>query len=178
MSNEQQPNIQDIYEHVYYMLLENIDNDELSEFKSGLQYIQEEIEFPINFLSPDTEEDFTLLMYSTNQDKPDFVKFILEKGADPEIKNLKQLDAIQYLLHGNDNLELFKYLLENGSDIHVKDGNNSDLLQQAVLYNRPKIAKYLIDSGMSFTRKNDYNETTLDMINRLDREEIKNCIKN
>ena len=60
------------------------------------------------------------------------VKFLIENGADINIKNNNGDTVLHEAVLIKDNLEVVKLLIENGADINIKNNNGDTVLHYAV----------------------------------------------
>ncbi|MFV0625887.1 MAG: ankyrin repeat domain-containing protein [Alphaproteobacteria bacterium] len=82
------------------------------------------------------------------ESKPEFVKYMLDKGIDPNYKQRTIATPLTYsfLL---DNIEIVKLYIENGADLNVINHKNMNPLGVALILSNCEIAKILIDKGLS-----------------------------
>jgi ribosomal protein S12 len=90
-----------------------------------------------------------ILINIYNKGNLDFVKYLLEHGANIHVHNEYLL--IQSFKDGN--LDFVKYLLENGADIH---SHNDYLLIQSFEKKDLDFVKYLLENGANIHAYNEY----------------------
>lgn len=100
-------------------LIDLIDSNKLKEVKE----IIEKHEFPINeYLTlAENYSHLTLLHIAVENDLNDFVRYLVEKGADVNIPDKIDLWTPLMFAVQKQNIDLVKYLIKRGSDINIKD---------------------------------------------------------
>ncbi|KAL4874896.1 ankyrin repeat-containing domain protein [Aspergillus karnatakaensis] len=106
----------------------------------------------------------TLLHYACCKGSLHDVRFLLDQGLDPNAQNLDQetplANAIRsrcmYGRNGNSSFreDLVKLLLSRGADCNAPCSDTCSPLELAVLVQRPKLVKVLIEAGASVTSFN------------------------
>ncbi|WP_104618359.1 ankyrin repeat domain-containing protein [Brachyspira murdochii] len=85
------------------------------------------------------------------------VKYLLENGANVNLKNITDVSAL--ILASMDNhLEIVKYLLDKGADINAKDNYGKTALMYASEKGHSEVAKFLKSKG---AKKYIYNFCSL-----------------
>ncbi|MDD4555974.1 MAG: ankyrin repeat domain-containing protein [Alphaproteobacteria bacterium] len=123
-------------------------NAVIDEDKDTLAYYIDEKGFnPNDLYAWFNLHDLYLVVYK-KESKPEFVKYMLDKGIDPNYKQRKIATPLTYsfLL---DNLEIVKLYIENGADLNVINYKNMNPLGVALVFSNCEIAKILIDKGLS-----------------------------
>lgn len=93
----------------------------------------------------------TLLMYAaTNIRHLEIVKYLINKGADINAQDKKNLQPIHFSAQHKD-LSMVKLLLENGVNINVQDGNGGTVLHQFIYDEKAK--NYLISKVQIYILK-------------------------
>lgn len=91
----------------------------------------------------------------------EMIKYLLEKGADINVKNEDGSTALMTAsMYGN--LEIIKYLIENGADINAKDNDDSTALIYASKWGNLETVEYLVKNGADINIKDIENKTALD----------------
>lgn len=91
----------------------------------------------------------------------EMIKYLLEKGADINVKNEDGSTALMTAsMYGN--LEIIKYLIENGADINAKDNDGSTALIYASKWGNLETVEYLVKNGADINIKDIENKTALD----------------
>jgi ankyrin repeat protein len=122
------------------------------------------------------------------------VKYLLEKGANP---NLKDVDgytalfdavfiyeqALEPKLSMNPSLkkydygikdEIVKLLIKYGGDVHIVNNNDTTLLMYAIIYERKNLISFFIELGVDVNARNKSGNTALSYaIHKKDKEAIK-----
>ena len=131
---------------------------------------------------------WTLLHYAVTGENKDFVIKLLNKGADPKIKNHGGQTALDLVaIYPNEEIERilsedpifcsfrglgpltpfpkreFKQKFDQLSDINIVDSNGDTLLHHAVKHKLVKVIRVLIDKGANKDVKNNNGETPLNM---------------
>lgn len=93
-----------------------------------------------------TNELFTPLMVASKKNKPEIVKFLLEKGANKKLFDLYGFSAI-HLACMHNSLEATSQLLENDETKYINflDESGNTPLIWATAYNNKEVLKFLID---------------------------------
>ena len=118
----------------------------------------------------------------------EIANFLIEQGADVNIKNENQYTPLIYLgmLEGNFNnisfqenrIKLAKVLLEKGADINAQDYNGYTSLIWACSrkLDEPYV-KFLVEKGADVNIENDYGDTALDRAEYFKLREIADILK-
>jgi ankyrin repeat protein len=78
--------------------------------------------------------------------------FLLEKGADPNIKDHQGVTALWYAIaRGDSNTNLVRVLIARGADVNARDIDGNTLLQIATGNGHREIAKLLQEAGAKVT---------------------------
>jgi len=93
------------------------------------------------------EQGLTPVMWAAMNGHPGAVKSLLDKGADPNLKDAKERTALMLAAeHGH--ATTVKILLEHGADPHAKDESGSTALGMAVVNDHKRVIKLLTDAGV------------------------------
>nr|WBF71204.1 putative ankyrin repeat protein [Megavirus caiporensis] len=92
------------------------------------------------------------------------IKFLLEKGADPNIKNSSDESAIFKILYNLEDSEIKKYIelfCKYGLNINITNENNHILLHEIFYFDENNLTKFICDAGIDVNIKNSMDETAL-----------------
>ena len=95
------------------------------------------------------------ILYSTvyiNKINVDAIKFLLENGANINIKNKDGIPLLHYYIERN-KIDIVKILLEYGADVNIKGKNGCNSLQCAI--SSMDMVKLLLEYGADKNAKND-----------------------
>ena len=104
-------------------------------------------------------------------------KFLLEKGADPNVENNKGITPLQMLSQCDMNLDvkdkgiilnLLLLLLKHDADVNKRDWANNTPLHLAIRGNRFMIAETLLERGAGANVENNQGETPLHILSQSD----------
>ena len=131
-----------------------------------------------------TVDKFTPLMFaveSGGSDRYEAVKFLLEKGANPnEETHPEGITALNMAVRGNET-KILELLIANGGDISIKKHFDDDppntepsegLLSIATINGNKQIAEFLIKNGANPNERDRLNRTPLLMAVNMNEEEI------
>ncbi len=143
--------------------------------------------------APD-DDVFTPLYIAASNNKIEMVKFLLSRGADPDIKCVEfdgdiGFTALDVAIEKK-NVEICGILIEAGATFEYLDMNGQTPLTQAVLKNNLHIVNLLLDNGANLNQINRFGKTALqiaknheflemlDFINNYHSEKVsgRNCI--
>jgi ankyrin repeat protein len=103
--------------------------------------------------------DRSPLFWATLRGHTEVVKYLLDNGADVNLKNHRNTTALHWAALNN-YLEIAKILIEYGADINALDNYESTPLMYAVNGKASlELIKLLIDSGADCDLKNKYGKT-------------------
>ena len=110
----------------------------------------------------------TALMIASVNNKPDIVKFLLEHGADPNIKNDAGNTALYLLGAPSANKQILELLLSHDANPNVKmAGGKTPLFLATMRYNAdPDLVKLLLDSGADRSIPDNAGITPLEWIQK------------
>lgn len=116
---------------------------------SNVELLREYVEKNID-LNDNSEGPYPLLLAL---DKPDIeiCKFLIENGADVNIKNKKGKTPL-FIAYQNGNLDLIKPLIENGADVNIFVGERSDeklLIFDAIESGDEELAKVVLSGNQN-----------------------------
>ena len=146
---------------IYYRMKEIINSPSVKIFNNGLKkYLADGIT-----IDQVNERNSTLLYYAVQQGKTDFVKIILENGADPNlIMRMEDETCFGTILNGPPNgamkrirdIEIVKLLVEHGADINSINSYGTTPIWYAQTV---EIAEFLLKSGADICVKNKKGES-------------------
>lgn len=87
---------------------------------------------------------------------PEMVNFLLDNGADIEIKDDKQETPLFYAVFGD--VDVVQALVKRGANIHALDKSGNTILHYQ---SDPKVTTYLLMHGLDPNARNNRNETPL-----------------
>ncbi|MDR1385312.1 MAG: ankyrin repeat domain-containing protein [Planctomycetaceae bacterium] len=91
----------------------------------------------------------------------DVLKYLVEKGANVNIKTDSGETPLHVAASTNSNVDVLKYLIEKGADVNAKDMMGWTPLHFAAAHNsNVDILKYLVEKGADINAKNKYNDET------------------
>ncbi len=96
-----------------------------------------------------------LLHYAVDNGYFEIVEYLLQHGADVNLKDINGCTPLQIAVANSDNdIEIVKLLIENGADINAQDENNCTILDYAFNNNRIEIIKEIL----KYDNINDINK--------------------
>lgn len=124
------------------------------------QYIVQDPEW----LNAHSTDGFTLLGLASYFGHLSLVKYLLDKGADPNLAANNPLQVTP--LHSAcaiSNLDIAKQLIQYGADVNAKQMQNVAPLHSAAHNGQTKLVKLLINNGADIHAKTDNGQTPLSM---------------
>jgi ankyrin repeat protein len=113
-----------------------------------------------------------LHLASANPDRLAIVQYLLEKGANREIKDAEEYAPLACAAIAG-NVEAVRLLIDNGANVNTTAENNLTPLHLAVAANSPEIIQMFIHGGANVNAKDNDGETPLDTARTMnDNEEI------
>jgi len=106
----------------------------------------------------------------------DTIKYIVEHGADVNIKNVVGMSSL-FVTTYLQNIKLIRYLLHKGADINTKDNNGITPLIIASLGNNLNIVKLLVKRGSNVNIRSNDNYTALEMAQSKGNDDIVEYLK-
>lgn len=109
----------------------------------------------------------TALSYACRFGLIRLVELLLQKGADPNQLNRRQLNAFMFTLKMGEKVsdEIFKLLVKSNLHINQCDDGGRNALRYAIHYDKPHIADLLIDAGadpeVKIGNKNAYEASAI-----------------
>ncbi|MCL5436393.1 MAG: ankyrin repeat domain-containing protein [Candidatus Dependentiae bacterium] len=105
-------------------------------------------------------ENTKLLLEDLNNTEPKNIKFLVENGADVNIKNKHGARPLHWACFNN-NVEMIKFLVEKGADVNVKNGFGEPPLYWACFNDNVEAVKFLVENGADVNIKDGFGETPL-----------------
>ena len=103
-----------------------------------------------NYIFQGSAHGLTPLAIACQEDNPEVVRFLLEKGANPNFDF-----AIFYIR----SVEVAKVFVEFGADLKAKGWYGNTLLHSVCVWNNVALAQFYIDQGLSVGEQNDFGQT-------------------
>jgi len=123
---------------------------------------------------------WTALYFAALSDRghPEVVRFLLEKGANPNIKDYMGLTLLMQAAW-NGHLNIVKLLVENKADIHMQGAGGWTALYFAALSDRehPEIVRFLLEKGANPNIKNSMGLTLLRQVDGSRHPEITQTLR-
>ena len=126
--------------------------------------------FDVNdrFASHDERNADTMLCLASDHGHCDLVKFLLERGADPNLSDNEQFDIRPLMIAENE--RAIDLLVASGAAVDYArrprddevDGHETALMYQVTLH-RVDCVRALLRNGASFSLRDDYGKTALDI---------------
>lgn len=92
--------------------------------------------------------------------RPEIVRRLLERGANPNVKNAAGTTALQSLAFHGESVAL-RMLVESGADVNARGFRGATALHWAVDGRRLEIVRFLLDRGAAVTAQDDDSRTPL-----------------
>lgn len=131
----------------------------------SLKTIVESNNLDLNFVQKNRSSDFdekTLLVYASHNSHLPSVAFLLQQGADPNIRG--EYGYGYAPLHLAEDEKVAAKLLEHGADVNIKTKmfDETPLMQSDIL-SKPKVVKLLLENGAKPAAKDFFKKTALDI---------------
>ena len=142
----------------------NLQNDIFKECKSGtlsgVRWFIENEHVNINITNEDHETPVYIASYIN---RFDIVKYLIEKGADPNIPTKYQWTPLCRAIEKG-HVDVSKYLIDHGANVNYSFDNGHTIMHTAALNHRYETIKHLYQNGASSTinAKNSKGITPLD----------------
>lgn len=111
----------------------------------------------LELLGPKELGKLLLLEMNRNIGRYDYIRDIINAGANLEIRN-KEGETALHLSARYDNMMVFKYLLEAGANVN---NDTNSILHSLVAIKDLVMVKMIVASGVDLEYKNDYRRTPL-----------------
>ena len=140
--------------------------------------VERELEKDPGLINSFSEDGFTPLGLASFFENAPIVRYLLEKGADPNLASNNHFHVAP--LHSAcavSNYDLVEILIENGANVNAKQMDGFTPLHAAALQGQTKIARLLIEAGADITAKTDNGQSPLSMASEKDFKEVAELIK-
>ena len=98
----------------------------------------------------------TLLHKAIKLEEEETMKFLVEKGIDLNLMNVKGLNVSHISFHYN--FEIFKYLVEKKADLNIPDNTRNTFLHIACKKGKPDVVEFLLKNGADPNAKEHVNK--------------------
>ena len=116
-----------------------------------------------------TQSGMTILMFAVNKTSLEYVKILVNSGADVNLRDDEGRTPLMYIDYDNDNesTEKLRLLIEHGADLNKKnnEGKNAFIYAAKSIYYRPEIVKIFIDSGIDINYQGNNGRDALEIMN-------------
>lgn len=124
-----------------------------------------------------SDYDYTPLMIAVYKKDYDMVKYLLDKGANPNTANNENKTALMIAI-ANNNFDISKLLIQQGANINTKDEYGYTALMRAAMIGSYEMVKFLLENGADAnTKDNDGNTVLYYNIYYADYGELENAKK-
>lgn len=130
-------------------------------------------EFGINTLNVDKE---SALMVATNCQQHDTVQFLLENGADVNIKDILGWNSL-FIAVQRKNIRIAKLLVKFGIDINYYDKFGSSAFEIAFNESNYSMIQFLITNGFHVKKKDKYGKNFIDKARKSSDKKLAKLIK-
>jgi ankyrin repeat protein len=90
------------------------------------------------------------------------VKLLIEKGANPSLRNKTKLKTTPLMMCSNYNLaDMASYLIEKGADIDAQDANGDAVINWAAYMGEYTFTKLLLDKGAKTNQKSIHSDNVM-----------------
>ncbi|MEJ7847412.1 MAG: ankyrin repeat domain-containing protein [Pyrinomonadaceae bacterium] len=103
----------------------------------------------------------TALHVAVEHGNMEIVRFLLENGANVNIKTKEKLTPIWMIDDEETGTEIFQLLIEKGADVNVQNDQKETLLMLASENESVEAVKFLLQAGANLNLKDDDGETAL-----------------
>ena len=107
-----------------------------------------------------SDYDYTPLMISVYKKDYDMVKYLLDKGANPNTANNENKTALMIAI-ANNNFDISKLLIQQGANINTQDEYSYTALMRAAMIGSYEMVKFLLENGADANTKDNYGNTVL-----------------
>lgn len=110
----------------------------------------------------DDDSDYTPLMIAVYKEDYDMVKYLLDKGANPNAVNNEKKTALM-IANDEGNNNIAKLLIEQGANINTQDEDGCTALMTAALIGDYEMVKFLLENGADINTKDNDGASLLDI---------------
>lgn len=114
----------------------------------------------------------TALMWAVVCEHENCIRYLLSKGANPNLKNSDGYYPIHLVLEESDNVTSLKHLHKHGADLNLLDADGDSCAHYCAKYNSLESLAYIIDAEASLDIKNYSGESARSIAVRLQHDEI------
>ncbi|WP_157148972.1 ankyrin repeat domain-containing protein [Brachyspira pilosicoli] len=107
-----------------------------------------------------SDYDYTPLMIAVYKKDYDMVKYLLDKGANPNTANNENKTALMIAI-ANNNFDISKLLIQQGANINTKDEYGYTALMRAAMIGSYEMVKFLLENGANINIKDNDGNTVL-----------------
>ncbi|AGA67448.1 ankyrin repeat-containing protein [Brachyspira pilosicoli P43/6/78] len=107
-----------------------------------------------------SDYDYTPLMIAVYKKDYDMVKYLLDKGANPNTANNEKKTALMIAI-ANNNFDISKLLIQQGANINTKDEYGYTALMRAAMIGSYEMVKFLLENGANINTKDNDGNTVL-----------------
>ncbi|MEI0612043.1 ankyrin repeat domain-containing protein [Brachyspira pilosicoli] len=108
----------------------------------------------------DDSSDYTPLMIAVYKEDYDMVKYLLDKGANPNTANNENKTALM-IANDEGNNNIVKLLIQQGANINTQDEYGITVLMYAAVSGNYEMVKFLLENGANINTKDNYGNTVL-----------------
>ena len=108
----------------------------------------------------DDNSDYTPLMIAVYKEDYDMVKYLLDKGANPNASNNENKTALM-IANDDGNFDISKLLIEQGANINTQDEYGLTALMNAAMIGDYEMVKFLLENGANINTKDNDGNTVL-----------------
>jgi len=112
------------------------------------------------------------LHYAAQNSKLNMLEYLLEQGADINMKSLHEGKTALHHASQHGNLEVVTFLAEKNADLKIKDNEGLTPLHLASMSNVPEVVSYLIDKKVNLFEKDNKGLSSLDYASDLEKINI------
>ncbi|WIH81251.1 ankyrin repeat domain-containing protein [Brachyspira pilosicoli] len=107
-----------------------------------------------------SDYDYTPLMIAVYKKDYDMVKYLLDKGANPNTANNEKKTALMIAI-ANNNFDISKLLIQQGANINTKDEYGYTALMRAAMIGDYEMVKFLLENDANINTKDNDGNTVL-----------------
>ncbi|PCG19506.1 ankyrin repeat domain-containing protein [Brachyspira sp. G79] len=107
-----------------------------------------------------SDYDYTPLMIAVYKKDYDMVKYLLDKGANPNTANNENKTALMIAI-ANNNFDISKLLIQQGANINTQDEYSYTALMRAAVSGDYEMVKFLLENGADVNTKDNDGNTVL-----------------